>query len=51
MLFDFGSAVDVAHPNMKQFLIRDISNINKFFSKNEVEVYDLDRAMKLVKKA
>jgi len=51
MLFDFGSAVDVAHPNTKQFLIRDISNINKFFSKNEVEVYDLDRAMKLVKKA
>ncbi|MFQ5970008.1 MAG: serine protein kinase RIO [Nitrososphaerales archaeon] len=51
VLFDFGSAVDVSHPNTKQFLSRDISNINKFFSKNKVEVYGLDRAIKLVKKA
>lgn len=50
MLFDFGSAVAIAHPNATQFLTRDISNINKFFSKKGINVYDLDKALKVVKK-
>jgi RIO kinase 1 len=40
MLFDFGSAVDIRHPNSKQFLVRDIQNVNRFFAKRGVEVLD-----------
>ncbi len=50
MLFDFGSAVNIAHPNAEQFLIRDISNINRFFSKKGIDVYEQEKAMKVVKK-
>ena len=51
ILFDFGSAVDIAHPNSQEFLARDIYNVNRFFSKRGIKVYDLDRAIKMVKKA
>ena len=40
LAFDFGSAVDVAHPNSKEFLKRDINNISKFFLKRGIEVED-----------
>lgn len=43
MLFDFGSAVDVRHPNSKQFLVRDIQNVNRFFAKRGIEVLDANR--------
>lgn len=49
MLFDFGSAVSIAHPHAEQFLIRDVSNINKFFDKRGIDVYELDKAIKVVK--
>ena len=42
ILFDFGSAVNVAHPMAEEFLLRDLSNINRFFSKRGVEVMPLD---------
>jgi RIO kinase 1 len=38
MLFDFGSAIDIQHPNSKQFLIRDVTNINRFFEKRGFDV-------------
>ena len=38
MLFDFGSAVDIQHPNSKQFLLRDVLNINRFFERRGIEV-------------
>ena len=38
MLFDFGSAVDIQHPNSKQFLLRDVLNINKFFERRGIKV-------------
>ena len=41
MLFDFGSAVDIKHPNSKQFLVRDVLNINRFFEKRGVETGDI----------
>jgi len=50
VLFDFGSAVDIAHPNSQEFLVRDISNVNRFFSKKGIKVYDPDRVLKMVKK-
>ncbi len=50
ILFDFGSAVHIAHPNSQRFLARDIYNVNRFFGKRGIKVYDLDRAIKEVKK-
>ena len=38
MLFDFGSAIDIQQPNSKQFLFRDVSNINRFFEKRGIDV-------------
>jgi RIO kinase 1 len=40
ILFDLGSAVDLRHPNSKEFLKRDISNITRFFSKRGIIVDD-----------
>ncbi len=40
VIFDFGSAVDIRHPNAYLFLERDIVNVNRFFSKQGVEVYE-----------
>lgn len=38
VLFDFGSAVDIKHPNSKEFLKRDINNITNFFVKRGLTV-------------
>lgn len=38
VVFDFGSAVDVKHPNAKEFLERDIRNVSKFFAKRGLAV-------------
>lgn len=40
VFFDLGSAVDIRHPNSKEFLKRDINNITRFFSKRGVSVKD-----------
>lgn len=48
ILFDFGSAVDIQHPNSKQFLVRDITNINKFFEKRGLEILALASAIESV---
>jgi RIO kinase 1 len=40
MLFDFGSSVDIKHPNSKQFLVRDVLNVDRFFEKRGVETGD-----------
>ena len=49
MLFDFGSAVYNSHPRAEEFLVRDITNINRFFSKRDLDVLSLDDSLKLVK--
>jgi len=38
ILFDLGSAVDLEHPNSKEFLKRDINNISNFFVKRGLTV-------------
>lgn len=48
MLFDFGSAVDVRHPNSKQFLVRDVQNINRFFIKRGIDVIDTSRLVEKI---
>ena len=45
ILFDMGSAVEVSHPMASQFLLRDISNINNFFSKHGVKVRPLEEVL------
>jgi RIO kinase 1 len=49
MLFDFGSAVDIQHPNSKQFLVRDVVNVNRFFEKRGIEVLDAAQAVEKIK--
>jgi RIO kinase 1 len=48
ILFDFGSSVDIKHPNSKQFLTRDIVNINNFFAKHGVKILTNELAIKRV---
>lgn len=38
IIFDFGSAVSTKHPLAKQFLERDVQNINHFFEKKGIKV-------------
>lgn len=38
IFFDFGSGVDVSHPEAAEFLMRDINNINRFFLKRGLKV-------------
>jgi RIO kinase 1 len=38
IVFDFGSSIDVRHPNAMEFLERDIKNITKFFMKRGLTV-------------
>ena len=37
-IFDLGSAVDLNHPKMMDFLKRDINNISNFFVKRGLTV-------------
>lgn len=38
IIFDLGSAVNIGHPNSKEFLERDINNISNFFVKRGLTV-------------
>lgn len=44
--FDFGSAVESGHPNALEFLYRDIRNVNRFFLKHGIEVWNEERILK-----
>ncbi len=48
ILFDFGSGVDIAHPEALEFLIRDINNINRFFLKRGLKVKDARQILREV---
>src|SRR5919202_512456 len=48
VLFDFGSSVNIQQPNSRQFLTRDIANINTFFTKHGVKVLDVESAINKV---
>jgi len=48
ILFDLGSAVNIQHPNAKEFLQRDINNITKFFVKRGLTVENPIDIMKRV---
>ncbi|MGB9727487.1 MAG: serine protein kinase RIO [Nitrososphaeria archaeon] len=44
--FDFGSAVESGHPNALEFLYRDIRNVNRFFLKHGIEVWNEERILR-----
>jgi len=48
VLFDFSQAVPVEHPGSHQFLIRDIENINRYFSKLGVNIIETEEAFKVI---
>jgi len=50
VVFDLGSAVDLRHPNSKEFLKRDINNITKFFNKRGILVEDSDKIFEEITK-
>jgi len=50
VVFDLGSAVDLRHPNSKEFLKRDISNITKFFNKRGIAVEDSEKIFEEITK-
>ena len=49
MLFDFGSAIDIQHPNSKQFLLRDVMNLNRFFEKRGIEVLNTAQVVEKIR--
>ncbi|MEM1559905.1 MAG: serine protein kinase RIO, partial [Candidatus Bathyarchaeia archaeon] len=40
VIFDLSQALSIEHPNAYLLLVRDISNINSFFSKFNIDLYD-----------
>lgn len=48
VLFDFSQAVPIEHPNSHQFLIRDLENINRYFSKLGVNIVDVEEAFRVI---
>ncbi|MBS7624453.1 serine protein kinase RIO [Candidatus Bathyarchaeota archaeon] len=48
VLFDFSQAVPIEHPSSEQFLMRDLENINRFFSKIGVNVVDIGDLYRMV---
>jgi RIO kinase 1 len=49
VIFDFASAVDRDHPMAEEFLLRDIRNINRFFSRSGVGVKDPEEILREVR--
>lgn len=49
ILFDFGQAVTISHPNAEVYLIRDISNILDFFRSRGINVPPLDAVLEYIK--
>ncbi len=45
IIIDWGSAVNIAHPNAVEFLIRDISNVLRYFSRLGVETPSLQEIL------
>ena len=49
MLFDFGSAIDIQHPNSEQFLVRDVLNINRFFEKRGIAILNIAQIVERIR--
>jgi len=48
VLFDVSQAVSIQHPMADQFLLRDLQNLNRYFSKLGVEVLPIDELYRRV---
>ncbi|HEY1211984.1 MAG TPA: serine protein kinase RIO [Nitrososphaera sp.] len=49
ILFDFGSAIDIQHPNSEQFLVRDVLNINRFFEKRGIAILNIAQIVERIR--
>lgn len=47
-IIDWGSAVKSDHPNASKFLVRDISNIGRFFAKLGIQPYDAAKIASMI---
>jgi RIO kinase 1 len=48
ILFDFGSAIDVSHPEAINFLKRDLFNINRFFYKRGINIKPIEQLLQRI---
>jgi RIO kinase 1 len=46
IIFDFGSAVSIQHPLAREFLVRDVQNLNRFFDRREIKTISEERLMR-----
>ncbi|MEM0448880.1 MAG: serine protein kinase RIO [Methanomassiliicoccales archaeon] len=46
VIIDVGQGMTLEHPNAKEFLLRDIENINRFFRSLDVKVIETNQLMK-----
>jgi RIO kinase 1 len=49
VLFDMSQSVPTSHPLAKSLLERDLTNLNRFFSRLDVKVVPIDEAFRQVK--
>ncbi len=48
VVFDMSQSVSIEHPLADSLLIRDLTNVNRFFSKLDVKVYPVEELHKMV---
>jgi len=48
VIIDCGQAVMIEHPQSREFLRRDIENINRFFGQYEIDISGTDKIMQMV---
>jgi RIO kinase 1 len=46
IIFDFGSAVSIQHPLAREFLVRDVQNLNHFFDRKGIKTISEERLMR-----
>jgi RIO kinase 1 len=45
VLIDFSQAVHIDHPSAKEFLVRDLENINRYFIGQGIKVKPLEQTL------
>jgi RIO kinase 1 len=48
MVFDMSQSVSIQHPLADELLVRDLTNVNRFFSRLNVEVISVEELHKMV---
>jgi RIO kinase 1 len=48
IIFDMAQAVLVDHPNAEEFLMRDLTNMNRFFKRRGIKIKETKKLYKWV---